>query len=87
VRFMEIFGDIDVTGIAPEVRCPTLLLHSRGDLRVPLESARELAALIPDSRLVLLPSRNHILGADEPAWQLFLDELNTFLAAAYDSNS
>jgi pimeloyl-ACP methyl ester carboxylesterase/DNA-binding SARP family transcriptional activator len=87
VRFMEIFGDIDVTGIAPEVRCPTLLLHSRGDLRVPLESARELATLIPDSRLVLLPSRNHILGADEPAWQLFLDELNIFLAAAYDSSS
>ncbi len=84
VRFMEIFGAIDVTGIAPDVACPTLMLHSRHELRVPLESARELAALIPDSRLVLLPSRNHILGADEPAWELFLEELETFLAGVYE---
>ncbi len=80
VRFMEVFADIDVTDVAPRVACPTLLLHSRDEVRVPVESARELAALIPGSRLVLLPSRNHILSAAEPGWEMFLAELNTFLA-------
>lgn len=79
VRFMEVFANIDVTGIAPQVSCPTLILHSRSEVRVPLEMARELATLIPGSRLIPLPSRNHILGADEPGWDAFLYELDRFL--------
>ena len=70
---------IDVTGVAPLVRCPTLLVHSRGDLRQPLAVAKELAALIPGSELVALPSRNHILLRDEPSWPVFLDTLEGFL--------
>jgi pimeloyl-ACP methyl ester carboxylesterase/DNA-binding winged helix-turn-helix (wHTH) protein len=80
VRFLEVFAEIDVTELATEVRCPTLILHARDDLRVPLASARELAALIPASRLVPLNSPNHILTADEPAWPLFLGEVARFLA-------
>jgi pimeloyl-ACP methyl ester carboxylesterase/DNA-binding winged helix-turn-helix (wHTH) protein len=80
VRFLDIFGRIDVSRLAPQVRCPTLILHSRGDLRVPEVQARELAALIPDSRLVLLDSPNHILLQHEPAWPVFLSELDRFLA-------
>lgn len=81
VRFMEVFATIDVMDLAPLVQCPTLILHSRSEVRVPISMARELAALIPGSRLVPLPSRNHILGEDEPAWDLFLDEINRFLTA------
>ena len=80
VRFLSTFGRIDVTEEAPKVRCPTLLLHSRDDRRQPLAGARDLAALIPDSRLVPLPSRNHILTDFEPAWPMFLRELDQFLA-------
>ena len=40
----------------------------------------ELAALIPDSRLVALGSNNHLLTATEPGWQLFCDEVHSFLA-------
>ncbi|MGH9136171.1 MAG: alpha/beta fold hydrolase [Acidimicrobiales bacterium] len=79
VKFLEVFARIDVSRLAPKVRCPTLVLHSRGDLRVPQSQARELAALIPDSKLVLLNSRNHILVEDEPAWPVFLCELDRFL--------
>lgn len=79
VRFLETFATIDVTADAAAVSCPTLLLHSRDDLRVPLANARELAAIIPGSRLVPLDSRNHLLTAREPAWQLFLAELDGFL--------
>jgi DNA-binding SARP family transcriptional activator/pimeloyl-ACP methyl ester carboxylesterase len=79
VRFLETFADIDVTTEAPQVRCPTLILHARDDHRVPSSAARELAALISGSRLVLLPGRNHLLTRDDPAWPLFLDELDRFL--------
>lgn len=81
VSFLDVFARIDVTGLAPQVRCPTLVVHARGDLRVPRSQARELANLIPDSRLVMLNSRNHILTEDEPAWPAFLAELHRFLNA------
>ncbi|WP_191248157.1 alpha/beta fold hydrolase [Amycolatopsis deserti] len=81
VRFLDVFAHIDVSAIAPSVRCPTLILHSRGDLRVPKAQAQELAALIPDSRLCFLDSRNHILTEQEPAWPEFLDELDAFLGS------
>ncbi|HEV2782784.1 MAG TPA: alpha/beta fold hydrolase [Actinophytocola sp.] len=81
VRFLEVFAHIDVSALAARVRCPTLILHCRDDLRVPKTQAQELAALIPGSELRFLPSRNHILTADEPAWPVFLDQVHRFLAA------
>jgi pimeloyl-ACP methyl ester carboxylesterase/DNA-binding winged helix-turn-helix (wHTH) protein len=80
VRFLEEFGRIDVCDEASRVACPTLILHARDDHRQPLRAAEELAAIIPDSRLVVLDSNNHLLTADEPAWQIFLDEVHSFLA-------
>jgi pimeloyl-ACP methyl ester carboxylesterase/DNA-binding winged helix-turn-helix (wHTH) protein len=82
VRFLETFADIDVTAEAPQVRCPTLIVHARDDHRVPSSAARELAALIPGSRFVLLPGRNHLLTRDERAWPQFLAELDRFLGEA-----
>lgn len=79
VKFLDVFARIDVSALAPQVRAPTLILHSRGDLRVPRSQAQELAALIPGSRLTFLDSGNHILTADEPAWPVFLDEVNRYL--------
>ena len=79
VRFLETFADIDVASVAPMVTCPTLVVHARDDHRVAASAARELAALIPGSRFVLLPGRNHLLRRDEPAWPQFLAELDRFL--------
>ncbi|CDO25560.1 CadC family transcriptional regulator [Mycolicibacterium mageritense DSM 44476 = CIP 104973] len=80
VRFLEEFARIDVRDAASEVRCPTLIMHSRDDHRVPMQFGEELATLIPDSRLVALSSNNHLLTSTEPAWQVFCDELDAFLA-------
>ena len=44
------------------------------------EHARLLAKRIPGARLVPLDSDNHILLGDEPAWQVFVDEVRAFLA-------
>ncbi|MCT7660048.1 alpha/beta fold hydrolase [Mycobacterium deserti] len=80
VRFLEEFGRIDVRDLARSVACPTLIMHSSDDHRVPMRFGEELAALIPDSRLVALASNNHLLTAAEPAWQVFRNELGAFLA-------
>lgn len=78
-RFLEEQSRLDVADLARQVRCPTLIVHSRDDPRVPVSQATELAELIPDSRLVVLDGRNHLLTADEPAWPRFVDELYAFL--------
>jgi class 3 adenylate cyclase len=52
--------DMDVTGLLPKVRCPTLILHSRRDRAVPYEQARVLAAGIPGARLVTFDFPSHL---------------------------
>jgi pimeloyl-ACP methyl ester carboxylesterase/DNA-binding CsgD family transcriptional regulator len=79
VRLFRARGTIDVTAIAREVKARTLVVHVGGDRVVPVDEGRLLAALIPGARLVVLDSANHILLADEPAWEQFLSELETFL--------
>ncbi len=79
VRLYEARGALDVRHLAPEVRARTLVVHARDDRVVPVEEGRLLAALVPDARLVLLESSNHILLADEPAWRYFVSELHSFL--------
>lgn len=57
---------------------------------MPQVLAPELAAHIPDSRLVLLNSRHHVLTQAEPAWPVFLQELDWSsdrpVAAAHDEH-
>jgi pimeloyl-ACP methyl ester carboxylesterase/DNA-binding winged helix-turn-helix (wHTH) protein len=84
VAFLETFATIDVTEPATRVSCPTLIMHARDDVRVPIRAARELAALIPGSKLVPLPGRNHLLTSGEPAWPMFLAELDCFPLEAAD---
>lgn len=69
---------IDVQAEAQQVKCPTLVLHARGDVRVPYEEGRLIAALIPGSRFVSLESRNHMMMESEPAWGQFLAALEEF---------
>jgi DNA-binding CsgD family transcriptional regulator len=81
-RFMQTFDEIDVTDLAPRVACPTLVLHSRDDERVPFDEGRLVATLIPGARFVPLEGRNHMLLDREPAWQTWLEEVRAFLPGA-----
>jgi pimeloyl-ACP methyl ester carboxylesterase/DNA-binding CsgD family transcriptional regulator len=76
---MESFGDIDVTGVLAQVRAPTLILHARGDARIPMDQGRMLAAGIPGARFIELDSRNHVLLEHEPAWERFKSTVGDFL--------
>jgi pimeloyl-ACP methyl ester carboxylesterase/DNA-binding CsgD family transcriptional regulator len=81
VQLFEARGGIDVTAEASRVALPTLVMHSRGDLVVPIEEGRLLARLIPRAQLVALDSANHILLADDPAWEEFVSALHAFVGA------
>jgi len=78
-RFLDEFNHIDVMGMASQVKCPTLVMHARGDLRVPFDEGRLLAAQIPDARFVPLDSSNHIL-LSEPSWDVFMAKVTQFLS-------
>jgi class 3 adenylate cyclase/pimeloyl-ACP methyl ester carboxylesterase len=80
VRNFKANGDIDVTDLLAKVTVPTLVMHARDDARVPFDAGRRLAAGIPGARFVSLPSRNHLILEDEPAFGRFLQEMRTFLA-------
>jgi DNA-binding NarL/FixJ family response regulator len=74
-------GGLNVCDLAPQVRAPTLVMHARDDRVVPVQEGRLLAALVPDAHFVLLDSANHILLEQEPAWDVFLAEIEAFLGA------
>jgi pimeloyl-ACP methyl ester carboxylesterase/DNA-binding CsgD family transcriptional regulator len=81
VRIRHARNHDDVTREATEVASPTLVLHARQDALAPFSEGRMLATLIPGARFVPLESPNHILLADEPAWEQFRAELHAFLGA------
>jgi DNA-binding CsgD family transcriptional regulator len=63
----------DVRDVLGAVRAPVLVLHRRRDRAVPFAAGRELAALLPDARLVALEGELH------PPW---LGDRDAVLAAA-----
>ena len=79
VRNLIANGDTDVTALLAQVSVPTLVMHSRGDARVPFDLGRRLAAGIPGARFVPLASGNHLILEDEPAFPRFLQEIRTFI--------
>ena len=69
----------DITDEVAKIQAPTLILHAVGDQMKTFDNATEVASMIRGARLVPLDSRNHILLQDEPAWQVFVAELASFL--------
>jgi pimeloyl-ACP methyl ester carboxylesterase/DNA-binding CsgD family transcriptional regulator len=78
-NFMRAFNTIDVTALLPRVRCPTLVLHSTRDVRVPFDEGRLIAGAIPGAQFVPIDSGNHLLLQNEPGWARALAEIEAFL--------
>lgn len=79
-RILATCDSIDVTELAAGLQVPTLVLHARGDARVPFEQGRKLAGLIPGARFVPLASNNHAILPAETAWRQLHEEVDAFLA-------
>jgi DNA-binding winged helix-turn-helix (wHTH) protein/pimeloyl-ACP methyl ester carboxylesterase len=80
IRMLQVIGDIDVSDLLPRITVPTLVLHARGDARVPFEHGLTLARSIPNARFLALESKNHLILSHEAAWPRFTSELCGFLA-------
>ena len=81
VNTARAFGTADVSALLPQLRVPTLVLHSKGDVIVPFEAGRRLATDIPGAHFVPLDSKNHLLIESEPAWRTCIQEIQRFLAS------
>lgn len=78
-RLETAFHGADVTEAAREISVPTLVVHARDDLATPYEQGRKLAGLIPGAELLSLDTPNHILLEEDPAWQVFIERLKSFV--------
>lgn len=75
---MRACDDSNIRALLPSVSVPTIVFHADRDRIAPPEEGRILAAEFPGAQFVPLPTANHILLSEEPAWRLFLEELASF---------
>jgi pimeloyl-ACP methyl ester carboxylesterase/DNA-binding CsgD family transcriptional regulator len=78
-RLIAARARMDARQFLPRVTTPTLVLHAAGDEVVPLSEGQRLAEHIAGAEFVLLPSRNHILLEQEPAWAQFREAVCDFI--------
>ena len=79
VRFLEAFSRIDVRDRLKHVKAPTLVMHSRGDVTIPIATGQELSRRIPNAEFAGLDSNNHLLLGRESAAREFLRNVRRFL--------
>jgi class 3 adenylate cyclase len=73
----QMFLQIDVRDVVPNVHVPTLVLHRRHDLLVNVRNGRWLADHLPNAKLVELPGRDHNPWYEDP--ERTLGEIEEFL--------
>ena len=59
--------ELDVRGILPTLRVPTLVLHREGEQVFPVGHGRFLGEAIPGARYVELPGGNHMMHTGDPS--------------------
>jgi pimeloyl-ACP methyl ester carboxylesterase len=84
MKLYRVIGETDVHDLLPKVSVPTIVFHATQDSIAPFRNGLLLASSIPGARFVPLESRNHILQAEEPAWNEFLMEYRHFLGVGGD---
>jgi class 3 adenylate cyclase len=77
VALLRMNTQIDVRGVLPTIRVPTLVLHRRGDRDADVEEGRWIASRIPGARLVELPGEDHLPWVGDQ--DAVLDEVEEFL--------
>jgi len=73
---------IDVRSILPSVRVPTLVLHRKDDVTVPVEKGRELAVNIPGATCIEYAGYDHVLIYDTDA---LISDVQEFITGSCES--
>ncbi len=77
VALTKMNAEIDVRGVLPSVRVPTLVIHRSGDMCLKVEEGRFVAAQIPDAKYVELGGIDHLPFVGDQAE--ILDEIEQFV--------
>lgn len=72
--------EIDVRGILPAIRVPTLVVHRTGDRLIPVRHGRYLGERIPGARYLELPGDDHLPWVGDA--ETVLGEIEEFLTGA-----
>ncbi|MEQ8897111.1 MAG: alpha/beta fold hydrolase [Roseovarius sp.] len=64
------------------VRAPVLLAHARGDAIHPFSQSQKMAAKLPDARLMMLDTRNHVPLPQEQSWEKLMQAVISFCGGA-----
>lgn len=79
LRFIEFDAHLDVTEAARQVKCPVLLMHSRGDRMVPYTDGEHLASLLHNCTFVSLSGDNHTMVPGTAGFEEGLEAIEAFL--------
>lgn len=80
-RFREVFDEMDVSRLLPEINVPTLVIHCEGDSIAPLSEGKYLASQIPGAQFVTLKSKSHMMLERDPEFPRFLRCVRDFLTS------
>jgi pimeloyl-ACP methyl ester carboxylesterase len=78
-RFFRSVAEFDVRHLLPHVTAPTLVMHVKGEVAVPVEAGRDLASRIAGAKFVEFEGRNHIFRPYDPAAKPFFQEIDALL--------
>jgi pimeloyl-ACP methyl ester carboxylesterase len=78
---MHMIGQIDVSGILPSIRVPTLVIHRTEDRAIPVKRGRFLAEHIPGARYIELPGADHVFFVGDNAGEI-ADAIQEFLTGS-----
>jgi pimeloyl-ACP methyl ester carboxylesterase len=82
--YMALVARIDVRSILPAIRVPTLVLHRRTDMLIPVERGRDLAAQIPGAKYIEYPSGGHMFWSDDV--ETMLGDIEEFVTGHRESS-
>jgi 3-oxoadipate enol-lactonase len=77
-------AELDLRGELSKVHVPVLVVVGEHDEATPPPMSHELAALLPNARLEIIPGCAHVPQLQAP--ELFLDAIADFLAAVHPAN-
>jgi pimeloyl-ACP methyl ester carboxylesterase/DNA-binding CsgD family transcriptional regulator len=87
-RIVSTFYEIDASAYLPQVKCPTVVLHSRGDTCAPFETeGLFLASSIPGARFVPLETLSHVPTPGEPSFDRVIEEIEALLPVTRDGKA
>ena len=79
--FLTSMIKIDVRDVAGDVKVPALVLHRKGDLAIPVKYGKEVAAELPNSKLVLLDGSNHWCVTEDESLDFVIQSIEAFITA------